>query len=283
MKRKSFLCMTTALMILFAWGACFAADPGGDEIIVKIEDEVITQKDVDKLIENLDPQMASMYRTPEGRAALTEELINSRLFSLKGIEEGVDKSPEYLDEIERFKKHALMKVTVDKMLEGVEATDEDARKFYTENSNQFAQPAQIRASHILVENDEEMKKVIAEIEGGKSFEDAAKEFSTCPSKERGGDLGFFGEGQMVPEFEKVAFATEVGKISEPVKTQFGVHIIKVEAKNPESMIPFEDVLDQLKAYLQNQKRSEAYQAELSRLKEKYKIVRTAPAPENGNP
>jgi len=283
MRRKSFLCMTTALMILFAWGACFAADPGGDEIIVKIEDEVITQKDVDKLIENLDPQMASMYRTPEGRAALTEELINSRLFSLKGIEEGVDKSPEYLDEIERFKKHALMKVTVDKMLEGVEATDEDARKFYTENSNQFAQPAQIRASHILVENDEEMKKVIAEIEGGKSFEDAAKEFSTCPSKERGGDLGFFGEGQMVPEFEKVAFATEVGKVSEPVKTQFGVHIIKVEAKNPESMIPFEDVLDQLKAYLQNQKRSEAYQAELSRLKEKYKIVRTAPAPENGNP
>ena len=283
MRRKSFLCMTTALMILFAWGACFAADPGGDEIIVKIEDEVITQRDVDKLIENLDPQMASMYRTPEGRAALTEELINSRLFSLKGIEEGVDKSPEYLDEIERFKKHALMKVTVDKMLEGVEATDEDARKFYTENSNQFAQPAQIRASHILVENDEEMKKVIAEIEGGKSFEDAAKEFSTCPSKERGGDLGFFGEGQMVPEFEKVAFATEVGKVSEPVKTQFGVHIIKVEAKNPESLIPFDDVLEQLKAYLQNQKRSEAYQTELSRLKEKYKIVRTDPAPEKGNP
>jgi len=277
MKRKSFLYVTTALMILFAWSACFAADSGGDQVVVKIEDEVITQKDIDKLIESLDPQMASMYRTPEGRAALTEELINSRLFALKGIEEGIDKSDDYLDEVERFKKHALMKVTVDKMLENVAATDQDARKFYDENTYQFSQPAQIRASHILVSEEAEMEKVIAEIEAGKSFEDAAKEHSTCPSKERGGDLGFFGEGQMVPEFEKVAFETEVGKISAPVKTQFGVHIIKVEAKNPESLIPFDDVLEQLKAYLQNQKRSEAYQTELNRLKEKYKIERAAPA------
>jgi peptidyl-prolyl cis-trans isomerase C len=282
MKRK-FLCIFIALMMLFAVGTSFAAEPEGDAIVVKIENEVITQNEVDKLIENLDPQMAAMYRTPEGRTALLEEIINARLFAIKGIEDGLDKSPEYLEEIERFKKHALMKVVVDKIIENVEATDEDAKKFYEENPTQFSQPEQVRASHILVSDDAEMEKVLAALKADQKFEDVAKEYSTCPSKENGGDLGFFGRGQMVPEFEQVAFNLEVGKMSDPVKTQFGVHGIRLEAKNAESKIPIEDVMDQLKSYLQNQKRTEAYQEALKQLKEKYKIERITPATEDVKP
>jgi peptidyl-prolyl cis-trans isomerase C len=260
-------------------GVSFAAEPENSDIVVKIENEVITQEDINKLIDTLDPQMAAMYRTPEGRAAITEEIINSRLFALRGLEEGLDKSPEYLEEVERFKKHALMKVTIDKMLENVEATDEDAKKFYDENPAQFSQPEQIRASHILVSDDVEMEKVLAELNSGTAFEEVAQKYSTCPSKERGGDLGFFGKGQMVPEFEKVAFETEVGKTSEPVKTQFGVHVIKVISKNQESKIPYDEVAEQIKSYLLNQKRSDAYQVALQSLKEKYKIERTQTSPD----
>ena len=283
MKRKFLFISIVLIMVLFAWSIGFAAEPEGDEVLVKIEDEVITQHEVDKLLENLDPQMAMMYNTPEGRASIIEEIINARLFAIKGTEEGLDKSEEYLDDIERYKKHALMKVTVDRMLEKLEVSDEDAQKFYDENSEQFTQPEQIRASHILVSDDVEMEKVLEELKAGEAFEDVARKYSTCPSSENGGDLGFFGAGQMVPEFEKVAFEMEIGKISDPVTTQFGVHVIRVDVKNPESKVPIEDVMGQLKGYLLNQKRSEAYQDELKALREKYKIERMTPVSEDITP
>lgn len=86
---------------------------------------------------------------------------------------------------------------------------------------------QVRASHILVSDQAKATSLKKEIEGGASFEDMAREHSTCPSKEQGGDLGWFGKGQMVKPFEDAAFSTPQGKISAPVKTQFGYHLIKV--------------------------------------------------------
>ena len=278
MKGKIFTGISAALMIfaLFCGAAGAAGSPDGSDIVVKIDDEIITNADIEKLIDNLDPQMTVMYRTPEGRAAITEEIINARLFTIKGLEEGIDKTPEYLEEVERFKKHALMKVTIDKMLEKIEITDDEGKAFYDGNPDQFVQPEQVSARHILVPDDDEMERVLADLKAGETFEDTAKKYSTCPSKEMGGDLGYFEKGQMVPEFEKVAFETEVGKISDPVKTQFGVHVIKIDAKQPESKINYEEVSDRIKGYLMNQKRSEVYQAELKALKEKHKIERMAP-------
>ena len=86
---------------------------------------------------------------------------------------------------------------------------------------------QVRASHILVSDEATAKQVKSKIESGSSFEDMAKEHSSCPSKRQGGDLGWFGKGQMVKPFEDAAFSLEEGKISAPIKTQFGYHLIKV--------------------------------------------------------
>ncbi len=88
----------------------------------------------------------------------------------------------------------------------------------------------VRASHILVPNLQAAQKVLHELKNGKDFGELAKEFSTCPSRENDGDLGFFGKGQMVKEFEEAAFSMKVGELSEPVKTEFGYHIIKVTDK-----------------------------------------------------
>ena len=85
---------------------------------------------------------------------------------------------------------------------------------------------EIKASHILVKTKEEAEKIIKDLEGGGDFAKIAKEKSECPSKQNGGDLGYFGKGMMVPEFEKAAFALKVGEISKPVQTQFGWHVIK---------------------------------------------------------
>jgi peptidyl-prolyl cis-trans isomerase C len=84
----------------------------------------------------------------------------------------------------------------------------------------------IRASHILVEKQSQALRVLEELKGGGNFKELAKEHSTCPSAKRGGDLGFFGRGQMVKEFEKAAYALDVGEVSGPVRTQFGYHVIK---------------------------------------------------------
>ncbi len=85
---------------------------------------------------------------------------------------------------------------------------------------------QIRASHILVNNEEHAKQLIEELKKGAKFEDLAKKFSKCPSGAKGGDLGYFGKGMMVPQFENTAFKLKVGEISQPIKTQFGYHLIK---------------------------------------------------------
>jgi parvulin-like peptidyl-prolyl isomerase len=89
---------------------------------------------------------------------------------------------------------------------------------------------QVRASHILVSTMDEANTVLSEINGGKDFGEMASKYSSCPSSKQGGDLGFFGKGQMVKEFEDAAFSLDEGKVSDPVKTQFGFHIIKVTGK-----------------------------------------------------
>ncbi|MBI5223275.1 peptidylprolyl isomerase [Candidatus Micrarchaeota archaeon] len=89
---------------------------------------------------------------------------------------------------------------------------------------------EVKASHILVKDEATARRVKSELDAGGDFANLAKKYSTCPSKEKGGDLGFFGKGRMVAEFEKAAFSLEVGKVSAPVKTKFGYHLIKVTAK-----------------------------------------------------
>lgn len=86
---------------------------------------------------------------------------------------------------------------------------------------------EVRASHILVSSEQEAKDLKTRIDGGEEFETVAKQHSQCPSGQAGGDLGFFGKGMMVPEFEQAAFGSSVNQVSEPVKTQFGYHLIKV--------------------------------------------------------
>ncbi len=89
---------------------------------------------------------------------------------------------------------------------------------------------EVKASHILVKSEEEAKQLLGKIKAGEPFEALARKFSNCPSGKNGGDLGFFGKGQMVREFEEAAFSLKVGEISQPVKTQFGWHILKVTGK-----------------------------------------------------
>lgn len=122
-------------------------------------------------------------------------------------------------------------------MKDITVSEEEAKEYYKANENQFMAGETVHAKHILVDDEDKCQEILEKIIGEETtFEDAAKEFSTCPSKEKGGDLGAFGRGQMVKEFEDAAFAAEVGHVVGPVKTQFGYHLIKVEDKKTQKLL-----------------------------------------------
>ena len=149
-------------------------------------------------------------------------------------------------------------------------TEEDVKNYYEEHKQQFTKGETVRAKHILTDSKEKCDAILAAIQSGEtSFEDAAKEKSTCPSGAKGGDLGEFGKGQMVKEFEDAAFAAEIGHVVGPVKTQFGYHLIKVEKKNEATVSPLEEVKETIRRTLLQQKQNEAYNAKVEEMKKKY--------------
>lgn len=153
--------------------------------------------------------------------------------------------------------------------EDLESTDEEIEEFYTANTDQFEQPEQVEASHILIQipssgDEEEKSAKLAEIEaikvridGGEDFAEVAKESSQdTGSAPQGGSLGYFGRGQMIPAFEEVAFALEPGEISDIVETQFGYHLIQVSDKREAGTVPLEEISEQIGIYLTNQKQQQ---------------------------
>ena len=180
------------------------------------------------------------------------------------------------------------KLVEEKTADTVEATDIETAEFYQKNLDSFKTPETVSASHILLsftaeDTDEakakkktDLETIHAQILAGGNFEELAAEHSGCPSSQQGGSLGSFQRGQMVPEFDAVAFTMNVGDISEIVETQFGYHIIKVTDKQVAGTQTLAEVKDQLKEYLSAQKKQEALVAYIGELKEKANIVRHSP-------
>ena len=126
--------------------------------------------------------------------------------------EKIDETEEFLEEVEKIKNSTLKQFALREVLKKVSVSDEFVKEYYEENIDSFKQPESWKASHILVDTKEESEKINEEIKNGKSFANAATEYSKCPSKERGGDLGFFTSGNMVKEFEDSVKEMEVGEI-----------------------------------------------------------------------
>jgi foldase protein PrsA len=154
----------------------------------------------------------------------------------------------------------------------IKITDKEMKTYFDENKATFAQAKQVKASHILVDTEEKAKEVKQKIDKGEDFAKLAKEYSTdTATKDNGGDLGFFGAGEMAAEFEKAAFALKVGEVSEPVKTDYGYHIIKVTEIKEAQEATFENSKTKVKEALLEQKMSEKYQSWIQGLYDKYEV------------
>jgi peptidyl-prolyl cis-trans isomerase C len=165
----------------------------------------------------------------------------------------------------------------------VTVPEAEVRAFYDKNPEKFKRDESVRASHILIGSDatstadekkmarEKADKLKKELAGGADFAVLAKANSTCPSAPQGGDLGFFGKGQMVPAFEKAAYALKPGEISDVVETQFGYHIIKLTEKKTAEKVDFKDVKVKIEEFLKGQKVNEAIQKYLEETRKTAKI------------
>ncbi len=170
-----------------------------------------------------------------------------------------------------------------KIASTIKISDEEIQNFYNENRERISEEPQVKASHILIGVDssasaeikakakEKAEAILKELKGGKDFAEAAKADSTCPSKNQGGDLGFFGKGQMVPEFEQAAFALKPGELSSVVETQFGYHIIKVTEKKESEPPKLEELKEKITAFLKGQKTQKAVYEYVTNLKKGAKI------------
>jgi peptidyl-prolyl cis-trans isomerase C len=180
---------------------------------------------------------------------------------------------------------AIRKLLDDQIGDKVAVSEKESKAYYDNNLESFKKPEQVRASHILIKVDpgaEEAKKaeartkiesVQAKLKKGEDFGALAKEYSEGPTGPKGGDLGFFGRGQMVKPFEEAAFSMKPGQVSGMVETRFGYHLIMVTERTPESTLSYEEVKDRLEQYLKQQKVQEEIAAYVETLKSKAKIER----------
>ncbi len=177
---------------------------------------------------------------------VTDELISLELMRQEAIKQGLDKSPELEAEMKIMRARVLANALLTNFTESVDTSDEALQAEYNKQIA-AAQASEYNASHILLEDEAKAKEIILELDGGADFAEAAKKYSTGPSGENGGELGWFDQGAMVPEFSAAAAELEVGKYSAvPVKTQFGYHIIKLADKRAKEPQPFESVKEQLR-------------------------------------
>jgi len=234
----------------------------------------ITDKDLNSIIMRYPEDKRTYFENEEGKKQILEQTIAFELFNKFGEEIKLNETDEFKEAVNNLSKEILTQMTINKVLSEVTITDLDAKKFYDENKEKFAEPATVSAKHILVETEEEAKNIKKEISEEKiSFEDAATKYSTCPSKEQGGNLGSFGRGMMVPEFEEVAFKAEIGKLTDGVKTQFGYHLILVEDKKEGTEKSFEEVKDMVISQLIQEGQQKKYIDVVRELEAKFGVDR----------
>lgn len=241
--------LTAAFLMGFAPIAAFSAD---DDVVATINGIQITEGELVIAQNELDSQFQKLPDDKK-RAAALSALFEIKMMSAEAAAKGIDKDPATVRKLKFLHERALHSAFVESQLVA-SLSEEEIRARYDKEI--AAQPPvnEVRASHILVKTEEEALAIIKRLDAGEDFAALAKEKSSDGSAAEGGDLGYFGPGRMVPEFEKAAFELEVGGYTKvPVKSQFGFHVIKVVDKRIQQPPAYEQVKEQIRSVVLSEK------------------------------
>jgi parvulin-like peptidyl-prolyl isomerase len=270
--------MKFAKRSLLAAALCATSIVASD-VLVTVNGKNITKQDAEAFVQATAPNQHFENLNKAQQQMIKERLIEKRLFTDLAKQEGIDKKPEFKRNMEKIKEELLVNMWMKEQMDNAVVSDSEAKEFYEKNKKQFMQKAMAHARHILVKTKEEAQKIIDELKGlkgealKKKFIELAKTKSTGPSGPQGGDLGNFTKGQMVPEFSKAVWALKPGEITtEPVKTQFGYHVIYLEDKKEAQPTPYEKVKEKIIASLKQKQFANKITAVAKELRQKAKIV-----------
>ena len=240
-------------------------------VLAQVGGKAITEEDVNRFIMAMG-RNGQAYNNPQGRTAVLEQLIAQRLFLLDAQRNLYEREQAFKDQLAAVKEQLLMEYAIGKCVESVRVTEDDVRGYYDAHKAEMMDEETVNASHILVDSEDKANEILAALGAGEiTFEDAAKSHSTCPSSQQGGNLGDFGRGQMVPEFDTACFEMAEGEVRGPVKTQFGYHLIRLNKKNEAQALSYNDVRAQLYEQLTRERQQAAYQSKINQLKIMYPV------------
>ncbi|QOV09911.1 peptidylprolyl isomerase [Viridibacillus arvi] len=284
--KRLILVIGIPLILLMAIITYYVTVPKTDDYVAKINGEKITQSELNK-------ELVSQYGTD-----VLSTLITNKVIELEAVKKKITVSDKEiqaeLDDLQNSyggkeafeaalesnamtlqdaKDNIKTYLTTTKLIEPtIDITEKELKTYFKENKDTFSQEEQVQASHILVEDKDTAQDVEKEIKKGEDFAELASEYSTdTASASNGGNLGYFGKGEMDESFEKAAFSMKVDEISDPIKTDYGYHIIKVTGKKAAKEATFENSKDDVKTALMNEKINANYSTWLSSLYEDYEI------------
>ncbi len=259
--------------------AVMATSVVASDILVTVNGKNITKQDAEAFVNASAPNAHFSQLAPAQQNMIKERLVEKALFTELAKKEGIDKKPEFQKNMEKIKQELLVNMWMKSQMDNAVVSDSEAKEFYDKNSKRFMQKASVHARHILVKTEKEAQAIIDELKSldGEAlkakFIELAKAKSTGPSGPKGGDLGNFSKGQMVPAFSEAVWGLDVGKITtKPVKTQFGYHVIYLEGKSDAKPVPYEQVKNKIIASLKQKQFSTKIAEVAKELKSKAKIV-----------
>jgi peptidyl-prolyl cis-trans isomerase C len=280
-------------MMLAVSGPAFAADQGkpGD-VLVKLGKQEITRGDFESRISAMPAEYQNRFKTDQQKRELLDMIVQANLLALEARASKMDKEKNLALRLEDAANGILAQEYLKRLFDTVpKVTDADIAKYYEGHAAEFKTPEAVSARHILVKAAqdakppelakalEQAKKIKADLDKGGDFAKLAEQYSDDPgSKSKGGDLGFFTRDRMVPEFSQVAFALGPGQVSEPVKSRFGYHIIKLTERREAKQLDLKESAPRIRALLENQRRKEASDREIEKLKKKYSVTYTEGEP-----
>ncbi|MDY3007229.1 peptidylprolyl isomerase [Anaerococcus sp. AGMB00486] len=238
------------------------------KILASVNDKEISQEDVIAFISKM--QGGNQFLNPQGINQITDELVNQELMYIDAKENKLDEDEEFLRELDITKSNMLKNYAMHLLFKDIKVDEVEIREYYDNNKEIIKKPKTYKASHILVEDENMANKILKEIKGGRSFEDAADKYSIDKGS-KGGDLGEFPKGTMVKEFEDALEKLSEGEISEPVKSQFGYHIIKLDHVHESFLPEFDEIKDRIHDTLLMIKRQEKYLEKVGKIKEKVEV------------
>ncbi len=260
---KSTAVRAVALILAFAF-----APPAFAKVLATVDGLEITDEDAKIAQEDLGPTLPQQMGEAERETYVLDYLIDLKLVAKKAAADNMGVGPEIVRKMNYYKDKVMMESLLGQVAK-TGSTEANMRKVYDEAAKSQKSEPEVSARHILVPTENEAKDVLKRVRGGEDFTKVATEVSKDPGSP-GGDLGWFTKDRMVPEFADAAFKLEKGQISEPVKSQFGWHIIKLEDKRTKEFPPFDAVKEQLSRYVAQKAQSDM----ILELRKGTKIVKT---------